>query len=157
MPPCGSLPFTACFCTLPQTLMTFLMAPTLMTFLMAQANFEPTFSSINILTIRKPSYYSSYLHAYEDGTDRVFRKVGIQNSDAGELPRRKHRAFTTRRKFEIKMLVLSSGVNVSRLWRRMLGYINAGVLLTSLERIILQTIRTPNAADTSKVANLKSF
>jgi hypothetical protein len=31
---------------------------------------------------------SSYLPAYEDGTDRVFRKVGIQNSDAGELPRR---------------------------------------------------------------------
>jgi hypothetical protein len=26
------------------------------------------------------------LPAYEDGTDRVFRNVGIQNSDAGELP-----------------------------------------------------------------------
>jgi hypothetical protein len=71
---------------------------------MAQANFEPTFSCINTLTILKPSYYSSYLPAYEDGTDRVFRNVGIQNSDAGELPRRekKHRTFTTRRKFEIK-------------------------------------------------------
>jgi hypothetical protein len=62
-----------------------------MTFLMTQANFEPTFSCINTSTILKPSYYSSYLHAYKDGTDRVFRNVGIQNSDAGELPRRKHK------------------------------------------------------------------
>jgi hypothetical protein len=36
---------------------------------MAQANFEPTFSCINTLTILKPSYYSSYLPAYEDGTE----------------------------------------------------------------------------------------
>jgi hypothetical protein len=71
------------------TLMTFLKAPTLMTFLTAQANFESTFSCINTLTILKPSYYSSYLPAYEDGKDRVFRNVGIHNSDAGELPRRK--------------------------------------------------------------------
>ena len=28
--------------------------------------------------------------AYEDGTDRVFRNVGIYNSDAEELPKRKH-------------------------------------------------------------------
>jgi hypothetical protein len=49
----------------------------------------PTFSCINTLTILKPSYYSSYPPAYEDGTDRVFRNVGIQNSDAEELPRRK--------------------------------------------------------------------
>jgi len=27
---------------------------------------------------------------YEDGTDRVFRNVGIYNSDAGEIPKRKH-------------------------------------------------------------------
>jgi hypothetical protein len=60
------------------------------TFLTAQVNFEPTFSCINTLTILKPSYYSSYLPASEDGTDRVSRNVGIQNSDAGELPRRKH-------------------------------------------------------------------
>jgi hypothetical protein len=59
-------------------------------FLMAQANFEPTFSCIITLTILKPSYYSSYLLAYEDGIDRVFRNIDIQNSDAGELPRRKH-------------------------------------------------------------------
>ena len=34
--------------------------------------------------------HSSYPSSHEDGTDRVFRNVGIQNSDAGELPRRKH-------------------------------------------------------------------
>jgi len=45
---------------------------------------------------------SSHLPAYEDGTNRVFRNVGIWNSDAGELPRRKHTTFRTRRKFEIK-------------------------------------------------------
>ena len=28
--------------------------------------------------------------AYEDGTDRVFRNVGIQQSDAGEIPKRIH-------------------------------------------------------------------
>jgi hypothetical protein len=45
---------------------------------------------------------SSYLPAYEDGTARVLRNVGIQNSDAGELPRRKHTTFRKWRKFEIK-------------------------------------------------------
>ena len=38
----------------------------------------------------KPSN-PSHLPTYEDGTDRVFRNVGIENSDARELPRRKHR------------------------------------------------------------------
>jgi len=33
---------------------------------------------------------SPYLPAREGGTDRVFRNVGIYNSDAGELHRRKH-------------------------------------------------------------------
>ena len=37
-------------------------------FLLAQAIFEPTFSSINTLNILKPSH-SSYLCAYEDGTE----------------------------------------------------------------------------------------
>ena len=32
----------------------------------------------------------------------VFRNVGIQNSDAGQLPRRKHTTFKTRRRLEIK-------------------------------------------------------
>jgi len=30
-----------------------------------------------------------HLPAYEDGTDRVFRNVGMYNSDTGELPKRK--------------------------------------------------------------------
>ena len=34
--------------------------------------------------------------------NRMFRNVGIWNSDAGELRRRKHTTFRTRRKFEIK-------------------------------------------------------
>jgi hypothetical protein len=46
--------------------------------------------------------HSSYLPAYEDGTDRVFQNVGIQNSDAGELLRRKHTTFRAWQKFEIK-------------------------------------------------------
>jgi hypothetical protein len=46
--------------------------------------------------------YSSYLPAYGDGTDSVFQNVSIYNSDAGELPRRKHATFRTWRKFEIK-------------------------------------------------------
>jgi len=33
--------------------------------------------------------------AYEDGTDRVFRNIGIYNSDARELPKRKHNIHIT--------------------------------------------------------------
>jgi hypothetical protein len=35
----------------------------------------------------------------------VFRNVGIFNSDAGDLPRRKHTTFRTRRKFEMKNII----------------------------------------------------
>ena len=46
---------------------------------------------------------SHTLHpALEDGTDRGFRNVGIQQSYAGEIPKRIHNRFKTRRKFEIK-------------------------------------------------------
>jgi hypothetical protein len=41
------------------------------------------------------------LLAHEDGT--VFRNVGVQNTDAGELPRSKHTTYRTRRTFEIKI------------------------------------------------------
>jgi len=44
--------------------------------------------------------------AYEDGTDRVFRNVGIYKSDAGELLKRKITRFWTRRKLEIKALII---------------------------------------------------
>ena len=33
------------------------------------------------------------LKAFEDGTDRVFRNVGIYKSDAGESPKRKQTTF----------------------------------------------------------------
>ena len=48
--------------------------------------------------------------AYEDGTDRVFRNVGIQQSDAGEIPKRIHTRFKTRRKFEIKNFKLRTQI-----------------------------------------------
>jgi len=40
--------------------------------------------------------------ALEDGTDRGFRNVGKPQSNAGEIPKRIHTRFKTRRKFEIK-------------------------------------------------------
>jgi hypothetical protein len=40
--------------------------------------------------------------ALEDGTDRVFRNVGIQQTEAEEIPKIIHTRFKTRRKFEIK-------------------------------------------------------
>ena len=44
----------------------------------------------------------SHLHRCLWGWNRLFRNVGIQTSDIGELPRTKHTAFRTRRKFGIK-------------------------------------------------------
>ena len=49
--------------------------------------------------------------AYEDGTDRVFRNVGIYNSEAGELTKRKHNIFRTQRKFQIKNIISSIRIN----------------------------------------------
>jgi len=40
--------------------------------------------------------------ALEDGTDRGFQNVSKPQSDAGEIPKRIHTRFKTRRKFEIK-------------------------------------------------------
>ena len=37
-----------------------------------------------LLNIPKPNSFFTQPPAYEDGTDRVFRNVGTQNSDAGE-------------------------------------------------------------------------
>ena len=48
--------------------------------------------------------------AYEGVTDRVFRNVGIQKSDAGEIPKRIHTRFKPRRKFEIKNSLMLSVV-----------------------------------------------
>ena len=53
-----------------------------------------------------PVIVCSTLHtlhpALEDGADRGFRNVGIQQSETGETPKRIHNKFKTRRKFEIK-------------------------------------------------------
>jgi hypothetical protein len=57
---------------------------------------------LNFICQRFGTLCPNFIGAYEDGTDIVFRNVGIQNSDAGELPRRKHTTFRTLRKFEIK-------------------------------------------------------
>jgi len=38
---------------------------------------------------------------YEDGTGRVFRNVGTENSDARKSSKRKNTTFTTRRNCEI--------------------------------------------------------
>jgi len=42
--------------------------------------------------------------ALEDGTDKGFRNVGKPQSDAGEIHKRIHKRFKTRRKFEIKWI-----------------------------------------------------
>jgi hypothetical protein len=66
-------------------------APTLSpSFLMAQAIFGPKLFSCSLQ--HSPTQFilrrSTCLWRWKD---RVFRNVGIQNSDAGELPRRKHK------------------------------------------------------------------
>jgi len=56
-----------------------------------------------------PTFRNTVFHLHRRvGMNRVFRNVGIQNSDAGELPSRKNTTFRTRRKLEIK--------NTSHLW-----------------------------------------
>jgi hypothetical protein len=98
------LPSTAGFCTLtrpyPVTLLPngsgYLRANTFLVF-------KPAFL--------QPNSFHAHLPAYEDGTYTVLRNVGIQNSDAGELHRRKHTKLRTGRKFEIKNnLVLEQSV-----------------------------------------------
>jgi len=44
----------------------------------------------------------AHLSAYEDGTDSVPKRLHIKFRRRGELPRRKHKTFRTRWKFEIK-------------------------------------------------------
>jgi hypothetical protein len=51
-------------------------------------------------TFLKPSQFYTHLPACEDGTE--CSETSAYKIDAGELPRRKHATFKTRRKFEIK-------------------------------------------------------
>jgi len=70
---------------------------------LAQAIFEPYLFLYKYPNILNPSY-SSYLPAYEDGTDIVFRNVGIWNSDTRELPRRKHTTICSTAKWTFQRI-----------------------------------------------------
>jgi hypothetical protein len=48
--------------------------------------------------------YCMYSFGYFPGTDSRFRNVGKSQSDAGEIPKRIHTIFKTRRKLKIKNL-----------------------------------------------------
>ena len=52
--------------------------------------------------------------ALQDGTDRGFRNVGKLQSDAGEIPKRIHTIFKTRRKSEIKKTNLMFIIKLSQ-------------------------------------------
>jgi hypothetical protein len=73
--------------------------------------FEPNLPHINKPKILNPSY-TSYLLAYEDVTDTVFRNVGTRTTDAGESPSRKH--TTTTVLFVIEALEKRSVVRAQR-------------------------------------------
>ena len=61
------------------------------------SNFRRVLNIVCILLGISPASDCCILHtsypAYEYGTDRVFRNVGIQQSDAGEIPKRIHTGF----------------------------------------------------------------
>jgi hypothetical protein len=71
----------------------------------------------NLTPGKYPKEYTQYsTHggshpALEDGTDTGFRNVGLPKFDAGEIPKRIHTIFHTRRKFEIKY---KSNVSLSK-------------------------------------------
>ena len=59
------------------------------------------------LTIIHTSY-----PAYEDGTDRVFRNVGIRQSDAGEIPKRIHKECpSVGRKYWVRSKIFRGSLN----------------------------------------------
>ena len=66
------------------------------------------------------------LPALEDGNDRGFRNVGIQQSDAGEIPKRIHTRFKTRRKFQIKKF--RDFLHAANLYISIYTIMNAGIL-----------------------------
>jgi hypothetical protein len=97
----------SCLCTAP-----YLSPP----FLLAFAISKSTFSSTNTPTVLSSSHTSYHLPMKMEQI-RVFQNVGIYNSEAGELPKRKHNIFRTRRKFEIKKSAcVSCDATLSCLW-----------------------------------------
>ena len=69
-------PSTTCFCTLNRP-------HPLPAFLLVSLGPSPVYSRINITAPESPT--TLHTSAYEDGTDRRFRNVGIYKPDAGEL------------------------------------------------------------------------
>ena len=51
-------------------------------------------SDLYMPTFRNTLSVPSFTPAFEDGTDRVFRNVGLYKSDAGESPKRKQTTRT---------------------------------------------------------------
>jgi hypothetical protein len=112
--------------------------------------------------------YQSHLHglntlhpALEAGTDRGFRNVGKQQSDAGETPKRIHTRFQTRRKFEIKNNLYMFRAQVLIVWRAKLYY-TVGTIICILWGISpasdcgLPTFRNPLSVPSSR-AGCKVF
>ena len=105
--------------------------------------------------------------ALEDGIDRVFRNVCIQQSDAGEIPKRIHR-FKTRRKFylficfinfsvltcfEERCFVVSCLTSLTLQWRLELsvvecGGISLGLRLMFWKNIMVSCLRTDRSMGT---------
>jgi hypothetical protein len=92
-PPCRSLPSIACFCTLSR--------PYPVTLLLIGSGYFrakpfPVYITQHFSNLVIPHTYLPMKMGH------VFWNVGIQNSDARELPRTKQTTFRTRQNFEIK-------------------------------------------------------
>jgi hypothetical protein len=71
---------------------------------------SPAHSHINITAPASPT--TLHTSAYEDGTDRRFRNVGIYKPDAGELPQRKF-TITNKRYTKFFISLMSAMVPIS--------------------------------------------
>ena len=75
----------------------------------------PTPTQPGINPPHNPSTDILHSPAYEDGTDSEFRNVGNYNSDAGELSKKEHITFRTRRKFKNKISHRQSYINAHKI------------------------------------------
>ena len=94
---------------------------------------------LNYIFRRFGILYLLHLHrqmvspAYEDGTDKVFRNVGIYNSDAGEIPKRKHNTiyvylFSWQQKTAYLEIMAFSGTIVSRIMAEWIKNIGGAII-----------------------------
>ena len=119
----------------------------------------PTFR--NTLSVPSSQVGRCIHTAYEDGTDRVFRNVGIKNSNARELPRRKHTTFRTQRKFEIKNSKTTYNYTYGRMFLATACMINKAASLEShvtpvpckLMNICLKQLDDPTMKTTSLISS----